>query len=400
MEYNLNEVFEFIRNGANIKQLDTKLGYPITRIETIANSHIDIEKMGYANIEELGKFEEYLLKDGDILMSHINSEKHLGKSAIYENINEDIIHGMNLLCLRPNKILGYPKYLNYFFNSNEFRRQLPKITKKSVNQASFSVTDLKKLKVYLPNMQIQQKVVEVLDKAQELIDKRKEQIEALDELVKSKFIEMFGNPVRNEKGWSKEICKSISFKIGSGATPKGGNSSYKDEGISLIRSMNVHNNKFVNKDLAFIDDEQAEKLKNVTIEHNDVLLNITGASVARCCTVPDKYIPARVNQHVAIIRCNDNLILPKFLEYQLTNENYQRLLWDIATSGGATREAITKQQIENLELIVPELEVQNKFVDFVKQVDKLKFELEKSLKELEDNFNSLMQRAFKGELFQ
>ena len=211
---------------------------------------------------------------------------------------------------------------------------------------------------------------------------------------------MFGNPVRNEKGWSKEICKSISFKIGSGATPKGGNSSYKDEGISLIRSMNVHNNKFVNKDLAFIDDEQAEKLKNVTIEHNDVLLNITGASVARCCTVPDKYIPARVNQHVAIIRCNDNLILPKFLEYQLTNENYQRLLWDIATSGGATREAITKQQIENLELIVPELEVQNKFVDFVKQVDKLKFELEKSLKELEDNFNSLMQRAFKGELFQ
>ena len=114
MEYNLNEVFEFIRNGANIKQLDTKLGYPITRIETIANSHIDIEKMGYANIEELGKFEEYLLKDGDILMSHINSEKHLGKSAIYENINEDIIHGMNLLCLRPNKILGYPKYLNYF----------------------------------------------------------------------------------------------------------------------------------------------------------------------------------------------------------------------------------------------------------------------------------------------
>ena len=75
------------------------------------------------------------------------------------------------------------------------------------------------------------------------------------------------------------------------------------------------------------------------------------------------------------------------------------MLWNIATSGGATREAITKQQVENLEVIVPPIELQNKFADFVKQVDKLKFEMEKSLKELEDNFNSLMQKAFKGELF-
>ena len=294
-----------------------------------------------------------------------------------------------------NKEVIFPEYLFYALSTVNFNN-----TDRAVMGATLNKSKLNEIKIPYCNLENQKKIVNVLDKSQELINKRKEQIEALDELVKSKFIEMFGNPVRNEKGWSKEICKSISFKIGSGATPKGGNSSYKDEGISLIRSMNVHNNKFVNKDLAFIDDEQAEKLKNVTIEHNDVLLNITGASVARCCTVPDKYIPARVNQHVAIIRCNDNLILPKFLEYQLTNKNYQRLLWDIATSGGATREAITKQQIENLELIVPELEVQNKFVDFVKQVDKLKFELEKSLKELEDNFNSLMQRAFKGELFQ
>ena len=74
------------------------------------------------------------------------------------------------------------------------------------------------------------------------------------------------------------------------------------------------------------------------------------------------------------------------------------MLWNIATSGGATREAITKQQVENLEVIVPPIELQNKFADFVKQVDKLKFEMEKSLKELEDNFNSLMEKAFNEEL--
>ncbi len=111
--------------------------------------------MGYADIKELGKLEDYLLKNGDILMSHINSEKHLGKSAIYEDINKKIIHGMNLLCLRPDKEVCYPKYLNYFFNSNEFRRQLPRIIKKSVNQASFSVNDLKNLKVDLPEMEAQ-----------------------------------------------------------------------------------------------------------------------------------------------------------------------------------------------------------------------------------------------------
>ncbi|MDY2630651.1 MAG: restriction endonuclease subunit S [Clostridium sp.] len=266
-------------------------------------------------------------------------------------------------------------------------------------QPNISPNEIGEIDIYVPEISEQDKISKILDKAQELIDKRKEQIEALDELVKSKFIEMFGNPVSNDRGWNKKICKNISSKIGSGATPKGGNSSYKNEGISLIRSMNVHNNKFVDKDLAFIDDEQAEKLRNVMIEHNDVLLNITGASVARCCIVPNEFIPARVNQHVAIIRCKEDEILPIFLEYQLTNENYQRLLWDIATSGGATREAITKQQIENLELIVPTIELQNKFIDFVKQVDKLKADMEKSLKELEDNFNSLMQRAFKGELF-
>lgn len=184
---------------------------------------------------------------------------------------------------------------------------------------------------------------------------------------------MFGDPVSNPRGWEKAVCKDVTSKIGSGATPKGGNSSYKEEGISLIRSMNVHNNKFIKKDLAFIDDEQAQKLNNVIVQEEDILLNITGASVARCCIVPNEFVPARVNQHVAIIRSKKERVLPTFLVYQFTNESYQRLLWDIATSGGATREAVTKQQIENLELIVPPLELQNQFAAFVNQVDKLKF---------------------------
>lgn len=289
-----------------------------------------------------------------------------------------------------------PEYLYYFFIANK-----QKIISKGVGgaQPNISGTILKALKFPLIDLSYQKRIVKVLDKAQELIDKRKEQIDALDKLVKSRFIEMFGDPVSNPRGWEKAVCKDVTSKIGSGATPKGGNSSYKEEGISLIRSMNVHNNKFIKKDLAFIDDEQAQKLNNVIVQEEDILLNITGASVARCCIVPNEFVPARVNQHVAIIRSKKERVLPTFLVYQFTNESYQRLLWDIATSGGATREAVTKQQIENLELIVPPLELQNQFAAFVNQVDKLKIEMENSLKELENNFNSLMKRVFKCELF-
>ncbi|EGO8593329.1 hypothetical protein EH331_01465 [Enterococcus faecalis] len=101
MEMSLEEVFEFIRNGASIKQFNGS-GVPITRIETIATGNIDLDKVGYADIFD-SKYESYYLKDGDILMSHINSLKHLGKVAIVESLEDNVIHGMNLLCLRPKK---------------------------------------------------------------------------------------------------------------------------------------------------------------------------------------------------------------------------------------------------------------------------------------------------------
>ena len=193
----------------------------------------------------------------------------------------------------------------------------------------------------------------------------------MDRLIKARFVELFGNPVANDKGWETALCKDLMSKIGSGATPKGGKESYCDEGISLIRSMNVYNNRFEYKDLAHITDEQAGQLDNVTIEKGDVLLNITGASVARCCVVPDDLLPARVNQHVSFIRCKER-VLPEFVCCMFTEDNYQSLLWNTATAGGATREAITKQQIEELTLILPPIDLQMQFINFVHQVDKSK----------------------------
>ena len=237
------------------------------------------------------------------------------------------------------------------------------------------------------NFEQQHKCAENLEKIYGIIQNRRKELLALDDLIKARFVELFGNPVLNEKGWESNLLAQLTLKIGSGATPKGGREAYQEEGIALIRSMNVYNGKFEYKDLAHISDEQAAKLDNVIIKESDVLLNITGASVARSCVVPNQILPARVNQHVCIIRCKE-CIEPIFLNRLLIDDNYQKLLWEIAGSG-ATREAITKQQVERLKIILPPIELQNQFADFVRQVDKSKLMFQK----LHQKLNILQQKA-------
>ena len=252
--------------------------------------------------------------------------------------------------------------------------------------------DYKNKEFNLDNIEKQLEIIDVLGRCKKVIEARKQELVELDSLTKARFVEMFGNPVTNEKGWNQKQLGEITTKLGSGATPKGGKEAYQEDGITLIRSMNVHNGLFEYKELAHISEEQATKLDNVTIEENDVLLNITGASVARSCVVPSKILPARVNQHVCIIRCNQRIV-PEFLNKLLIDDNYQRLLWSIAR-GGATREAITKQQVESLKIIVPPIELQNQFADFVHQVDKSKVAVQKALDETQILFDSLMQKYF------
>ena len=238
---------------------------------------------------------------------------------------------------------------------------------------------LKRLAIPLPPLLIQQQIAEVLNCTSTQIEKQNTQIEKLDTLLKSRFVEMFGDPVTNPIGWLIIPLEKVTKKIGSGATPKGGRDSYKENGIALIRSMNIHNNKFVYDQLAYIDDVQAKQLNNIIIEPNDVLLNITGASVARCCVVPRDVLPARVNQHVSILRVNEQ-ICSQYLCNLLTNNSYQKKLLRIGRGGGATREAITKKQIEELTMPMPPLALQNEFAAFVHHVGKLEFVAQKAVK--------------------
>ncbi|MDR2204505.1 MAG: restriction endonuclease subunit S [Nitrososphaerota archaeon] len=256
------------------------------------------------------------------------------------------------------------KYLYYYMTRIKVDTELHK---------RYWISMYSHIQIPLPPLHVQQKIVNALDRVIALIEKRKVQIRKCDLLVKSQFIEMFGDPVTNPMGWKTASFSEITNKIGSGATPKGGQESYIDEGISLIRSMNVHNGYFKYDELAHITDKQAKQLDNVTVQKNDVLLNITGASVARSCVVPSEILPARVNQHVAIIRCNSPRFNHIFANALLISDSYQRFMLSLGESGGATRQAITKQQIENFTTILPPIEIQTRFAEFVYHTDKSKF---------------------------
>lgn len=287
------------------------------------------------------------------------------------------------------------KYLYYYLLS-----QRSEIIKDSEGgaQPNISQNYVNNIQIPLPPLPIQKRIAEILDTANALRRKDEALLKKYDELAQAIFIDMFGDPVKNEKGWEVKTLKSCTSKIGSGSTPIGGKTAYKEQGISLIRSMNVYDNYFKMKDLAFIDDIQAEKLKNVEVKSNDVLFNITGASVCRCTIVPEEILPARVNQHVAILRAKEELLSPKFLSTLLTTNSMKKQLLNIGIAGGAVMEAITKEQLENQNIILPPIEVQNRFANILKNLNEQNQKSSNSQKESDSLFNSLLQKAFNGEL--
>ena len=188
--------------------------------------------------------------------------------------------------------------------------------------------------------------------------------------------------------WKEYKLGDITSKIGSGATPKGGKESYLGGDIALIRSQNISDLAFTNSGLAYINKDQASKLNNVEVKENDILLNITGDSVARACIVPQKILPARVNQHVAIIRGND-IVDNKYLLYYL--QHIKPYLLSLS-QGGATRNALTKKMLEDLDIKVPSKNVQNIIVSVLSSLDD-KIELNRRINE---NLEQQAQALFKS----
>ena len=179
--------------------------------------------------------------------------------------------------------------------------------------------------------------------------------------------------------WREVAIRDICIKIGSGATPRGGKESYRGGDTNLIRSQNVYNEGFRTDGLVRIDERQASELRNVEVIAGDVLLNITGDSVARCCTAPMAILPARVNQHVAIIRTKPEIADSAFLRYTLVSAQMQDKLMSMS-SAGATRPALTKGMIERLVVHLPPLPEQRRIAKILGDLDD-KIELNRKMNE-------------------
>jgi len=178
----LGDMLLLLRNGLTLRQRKEGNGYPVTRIETISEEKIDPSKLGYVIGLSEKDIEEYRLIEGDILFSHINSLEHIGKTAIYEGVPGFLLHGMNLLLLRPDKNKVHPKFLLYLLRLFRTRKIFWIMAKKAVNQASINQTELGNLKIFLPPFEEQQKITEILstvDKKLEILKQEKVKLERI-----------------------------------------------------------------------------------------------------------------------------------------------------------------------------------------------------------------------------
>ncbi|MCF7864100.1 MAG: restriction endonuclease subunit S [Kiritimatiellales bacterium] len=362
--------------------------------------YVDFRDAFHISEERYFESPEIMLQPNDVLICKDGAG--IGKLGILGELPDRATINSSLLLIRSGKHI-LPKYLYRCLTSPYFQD----IVQSRLNGATtphLYQRDITEFPVVLPPLAEQQRIVGLLDEAFEGLATAKANAEKNLQNARALF-ESHLQSVFTQRGpgWVENKLKSITTKIGSGATPRGGEESYKAEGISLIRSLNVHDLGFKYAKLAFLDDAQADELSNVEVQPRDVLLNITGASVARCANVPDDVLPARVNQHVSIIRPIAEKLDADFLHYLLISKPYKDQLLKTGEEGGSTRQAITKAQIQEFTVEYPAaLKEQNAIVAkldaMLAETQRLARLYERKLAALEALKKSLLHQAFTGEL--
>lgn len=256
-----------------------------------------------------------------------------------------------------------PQYLMLWFSRPEFDRYARFKSHGSVREI-MDWEEMCKVELPVPPYEEQLRIVENYKTITERIALKKQINDNLVAFLSAVYKEIFSN---TSTQYPKVPLQKICGKIGSGSTPKGGKATYIDNGVSLIRSTNVFDFRFEYSDLAHINQNQADALAHVSVEPNDVLFNITGVSVARCCMVPYDVLPARVNQHVMILRPIKGENMSYYIMFTLCSADNKAKLLGIGQSG-STREAINKQEIESFIISLPDDSAINQFGEVSKCV--------------------------------
>ena len=396
----MNAIFEIavlLRNGKSVRQSADVNGLPITRIETIADGTINPAKVGFAGLGE-SDCADWLLQDGDILISHINSTKHLGKCAIYEGDPPALIHGMNLLALRVDPGVAASRYVYWMLSSTGFRRTLPRITKDSVNQSSFNISSFKKLQIPLPPLPEQKRLAGILDAADALRAKRREALAQLDSILQSTFLDMFGDPVTNPKGWEvKPLNELLGEKSTNGAYyPK---DAYSSVGIRMVHMANAFYGVVNPNEVKRVDAPLAD-IEKYGLLPTDILvsrrsLNYEGS--AKPCLIPETDEPLIFESSLIRVRPDRERVLTIYLFHYLLNDRARaKYVFPLVTR--STISGISQSNLMKVKVVLPPLDLQLRFAAVVESIEQQKASQRAHLAELDTLFASLQSRAFRGDL--
>lgn len=343
-----------------------------------------IKSVANTNGTDLSKYKIIRKNDFAVSLMQVSRDGKIPVARL-EEYEEAIMSPAYPIFRVKDKNIILPDYLEMWFKRPEFDREAAFIAVGGV-RGSMPWEEFAKMKLPVPSIEKQQKIVNAYKIVTDRIALKQRINDNLVSTLQIIYKKMF---LESQNTYITKPLADLCSKIGSGATPKGGKAAYFDKGISLIRSMNVFDYFFSYPELAHISQIQANALANVEIQQADVLFNITGVSVTRCCVVPDDVLPARVNQHVMIIRPYKGKNMSYYIMCTLcTSENKAKLL-GIGQSG-STREAINKQELERFEIPVPSDEELERFGEIATKIYALIFSNTNEIRMLCDMKDTLL----------
>jgi type I restriction enzyme S subunit len=375
------------------KMLDKEKQVIGTHLPYLRNPNIQWFRIDLDNLEEM-RFQEheldrYEIRTGDVIICEGGEP---GRAAIWEDGQTNIKFQKALHRVRTRPDLSKRFLVHQLFRDARSGRLSWYFTGTTIKH--FTGQDLDRYLFPLPPIDQQHRIVGILDKADAIRRKLEESIRLTEELLRSAFRHLFGDPIGNSKAWKLErLGEHIAFMT-SGS--RGWAEFYSPNGFRFIRSLDVQMNRIGEDDRAFVNPPQNVEAARTRVQEGDVLVTITGSKVGRVCFVPEGFGPAYVSQHVAILRLSGR-IRPRFLSMFLTDEHGgQRQIK--ASQYGQTKPGLNLDQIRGFLVPCPPLEVQDRFLAIWDQYDYMLCHKMKALEQSNRLFDSLVQRAFLGEL--
>ena len=342
----------------------------------------DIEEKYITNLErsegyisEKARKKVRILPKDTVLVTCIGT---IGKVGILE---KEGICNQQINAIIPNDMV-VSKYLAYLIKAKQ------KILQLKANAPVVPIinkTDFSKIEINICDIKEQKRIVEKLDLVKKIIDIRQEQLRELNNIVKSQFVEMFGDIKIKEK------MKNVSVYFSRGKTPN----YVEKSNIKVISQACIYWDEFKYEKAKYQDENKALKSLEKMIENGDVLITSTGTGTLGRCNVyygeEHKYM---ADSHVSILRLNYKEVNPIFFKYYFMQEKVQKELYAECVNGSTNQIELSKDRFLNFRILMPEITLQNEFSEIVKQIDKQKFEIEKSLKEIQGLYESLMEKYF------